>query len=277
MDVNPTHTGPGSGVRPVAWVTGASRGMGAATAVELAGAGYDVAITARDQTRLDAVACDIVAAGGAALAQSSDLTDRASVQAFADAAEARFGRCDVLCNIGVYQGAGGRQLFVDTDLDELAISFEADVIAAALLCRRAVPSMVANGAGTIVNMSSSVVFLEPPGTVRSNGWSLAYAVAKAGIDQFAKLLNVELGPSGVRTFNVEPGFVAYGEDLRTALEKYPGVPVSPPESIGRAIVWLVQAPAAERLRSKRVNLPGLAHRQGLLPGWDGPGAPYPPS
>jgi 3-oxoacyl-[acyl-carrier protein] reductase len=263
--------------RPVAWVTGASRGMGADTAIQLAATGYDVALTARDQSRLDGVAGKIQALGGRALALRSDLSDRASVAAFADAADARFGRCDVLCNIGVYQGSGGRQLFLDTALDELAISFEADVVAAALLCQRAIPSMVANGGGTIVNMSSSVVFLEPPGSVHDNGWSLAYAAAKAGIDQFARLLNVELGASGIRAFNVEPGFVAYGEDFAAALEKYPGVPVSPPEAIGRAIVWLVQSAAADRLLTKRVNLPGLTHKEGLLPGWSGPGTAFPAS
>ena len=122
--------------RPGAWVTGASRGMGADTAVQLARAGFDVALTARDQGRLEAVAAEIEAAGGNALPIASDLTDRASVTAFSDAAVERFGGCDVLCNIGVYQGAGSRQLFMDTPIDELALTLEADVISAALLCQR---------------------------------------------------------------------------------------------------------------------------------------------
>lgn len=268
-------TGTNDRDRPVAWVTGASRGMGADTAIRLAAAGHDVALTARDQSRLDGVAQEIEAVGGQALAMAADLTSRRSMTAFADAAQARFGRCDVVCNIGIYQGPGTRQLFLDTELDELAISFEADVIAAALLSQRAIPSMVANGGGTIINMSSSVVFLEPPGTVHENGWSLAYAAAKAGIDQFARVLNVELGSKGIRVFNVEPGFVAYGEELEAVLQKYPGVPVSPPESIGPAIVWLVQSPDADRLLSKRVNLPGLTRKQGLLPAWSGPGTVFP--
>ena len=262
--------------RPVAWVTGASRGMGAVTSVAFAEAGYDVAVTARDRAALEAVAARVEAAGTAALVVPADLTDRASVSAFADAALARFGRCDVLCNIGIYQGDGTRQLFMDTPIAELEASLEADVVAPALLCQRSVPSMLAAGGGTIVNMSSSSVFLDPPGTVRENGWSLAYVAAKAGIDRFASILNVELGPSGIRAFNVEPGFVAYGQDLETALRKYPGIPVSPPEAIGPAIVWLVQSPEADRLRSKRIYLPRLTHKHQLLAGWDGPGTSYPP-
>src|SRR5438874_527169 len=145
----------------VAWVTGASRGMGANVAVQLAAAGFDVALTARDQTRLDGVAREIRAHGRRALPHAADLTDRRSVQAFADAALAAFERCDVLCNNGVYQGPGGRQLVADVDLDELVVSFEADVVAPVLLCQRAVTSMLDHGGGTILNMSSSSVFLEP--------------------------------------------------------------------------------------------------------------------
>ena len=110
---------------------------------------------------------------------------------------------------------------MDTELDELVGTFEADVVAAVLLCQRAIPSMLATGAGTIVNMSSSSVFLDPPGTVHDNGWSFAYVSAKAGIDQLAGILNVELGTRGIRAFNVEPGFVAYGDTLDELLAQVP--------------------------------------------------------
>jgi NAD(P)-dependent dehydrogenase (short-subunit alcohol dehydrogenase family) len=132
--------------------------------------------------------------------------------------------------------------------------------------------MIANGSGTIINMSSSSVVMDPPGTVNANGWSFAYVAAKAGIDRLSSILNVELGDKGIRAFNVEPGFVAYGERFVSALEKYPGIPVSPPEAIGPAVLWLVRDPGAVRLLAKRVNLPGLSHKFGLLPGWNGPGS-----
>ncbi len=57
------------------------------------------------------------------------------------------------------------------------------------------------------------------------------------------------------------------------IQKSPGVPVSPAEAIGPAFAWLVQAPEATQLLSKRVNLPALTYKYGLLPGWDGPGTP----
>ena len=260
--------------RKVAWVTGASRGMGANTAYSFAAAGYDVAVTARDSSRLDEVAAGVRSVGVDCLPLPSDLTERRSMVAFADAALERFGRCDVVCNIGIHKGASMQDLVIETDLDELVRHYEADVVAPVLLCQRALPWMRDHG-GTIFNMGSSVIFLEPPGTARENGWTFAYAAAKAGLDQLARILNVELDAERVRTFNVEPGFVAYGDDLHEKLRRYPGMPVSPPDAIGPAIVWLAESPEANRLLSKRVNLPGLTHRLSLLPGWDGPGTAYP--
>jgi NAD(P)-dependent dehydrogenase (short-subunit alcohol dehydrogenase family) len=248
--------------------------MGADIAVQLARCGHDVAVTARDQARLDAVADEVRAAGGRALAFASDLTDRRSTASFADAALAEFGRCDVLCNNGIYNGPGVLKRLMESALDELVISFEADVVAPVLLCQRAIPSMLANGGGTIVNMSSSTVFLDPPGSVGDNGWSFVYVAAKAGIDQLASIINVEHGAQGIRAFTVEPGFVAYGEDLGRMLRQYPGIPVSPPEAIGPAVVWLVQDEAAGRFLSKRVNLPALTVKHDLLPDWDGPGSDF---
>lgn len=250
--------------------------MGRNTAIELGRAGFDVALTARDQRLLDEVASEIEDAGGTTFTSVADLTDRRSVVRFAEAASERFGRCDVVCNIGVYQGPGGRRLFLDTPADELSISFEADVVAPAVLCQRAISLMLEEGGGgTVINMSSSSVVMDPPGTVDENGWSFAYVSAKAGLDRLATIINIELGRAGIRAFTVEPGFVAYGERLRAMLEKYPGMPVSPPEAIGPAVAWLLESPDATPLLAKRVNLPGLTHKLHLLDGWHGPGSVYP--
>ena len=262
--------------RRVAWITGASRGIGADTAFRLAELGYDVALTARDQARLDAVAAEVEALGQHALAVSADLTDRASVGAFADAALDWAGRCDVLFNNGVYQGAGAARPFTDLPIDELARSLEADVIAPALLCQRAFPSMIANGGGVIVNMSSAVVFLEATGRVDGDGgWSVAYSASKAAIEQFSKSINAELGSAGIRAFTVEPGHVAYGDHFQELVDGNDPGTVAPAEVIGPAIAWLVRSPDADRLLSKRIHLPAITERQGLLAGWDGPGSPYP--
>lgn len=267
--------------------------MGASTAVHLAQAGYDVAIAARtldDASRsadphgppwarastssLASVTERITAAGATAFPVRLDLTERASVSACADAVLDRFGRCDVLCNIGIYQGTASDLMLLDTPIEDFAEYLESGVVAPALLIQKLVPQMIERGAGTVVNMSSFVVTNDPPGTVHNNGWALAYSATKAGIDRFAGVLNVELEGTGVTTYTVDPGFVAYGPALIDSLEKFPGNPVSPPESIGAAIVWLVQSPEAQRLKSKRIYLPGLAQKHGLVPGWQGPGTMF---
>jgi NAD(P)-dependent dehydrogenase (short-subunit alcohol dehydrogenase family) len=260
--------------RKVAWVTGANRGMGAETAVRLAAAGYDIALTARDAARLETVAEEVRAHGVRALPLPSDLTDLASIHAFADGALKAFGHCDVLCNFGIYKGRGQTELMLETEPEDLAAHFTGDVIAAFVLFRRALDSMLERGGGAIINMSSSSVFLDPPGTVKNSGWSFAYVAAKAGIDQMASIINVELGDRGVKAFTVEPGFVAYGEDFAAKLRKYPDAPVSPPEAIGPAIVWLVENEGAQRLLGKRISLPHLTHKHTLLDGWAGPGSRF---
>jgi 3-oxoacyl-[acyl-carrier protein] reductase len=260
----------------VAWVTGASRGMGANTALALAEAGHDVVITARDERALAEVASDIRARGRKALAIPCDLTDVHAVTALADTALDRLGGCDVLCNIAIYKGPSLNHIVEETTVEELHRHLAADLVAPFLLCQRVLPWMREHG-GTIVNMGSSVIVLEPPDTAHGSGWSFAYAAAKAGLDQLARILQVEVGDAPVRVFNVEPGYVAYGDRYEESLRRYPGRAVSPPEAIGPAIVWLLESTDAARLQTKRINLPTITARHGLLPGWDGPGSPYRPS
>jgi hypothetical protein len=83
----------------------------------------------------------------------------------------------------------------------------------------------------------------------------------------AGLVNAELGDRGVVAYNIEPGFVAYGEQLEQAKASYPGIEVTPPEAIGAAIAWLATDEEAHRFRNKRVHGPELCRSKGLLPGW----------
>jgi 3-oxoacyl-[acyl-carrier protein] reductase len=267
--------------RPVAFVTGASRGIGAATAVALAGAGYDLALTARTVREgtgrrpgsLDTVEEQAERAGARALPIPMDLTDRAAVANAAKGALAEFGHVDVLCNIGVYQG-DQTGLFLETPVEEFARHLEGGALAPVILLHELLPDMIERGRGTVVNMSSYVAFNDPPGTAHENGWALAYAATKAAIDRFAGVLNVELGDHGIRAYTVDPGFVAYGDELESSVERYVGMPVTPPEAIGAAIVWLLSSPDAERLLHKRVYLPAITQKYGLLPGWEGPGTAF---
>ena len=245
-------------------------------------AGYDVAVTARTLREgegalpgsLETVTSGIESAGARALPLAMDLTDLDAVAGTADATLDTFGRVDLLCNIGIYQSPGSG-LFLDTSIDEFRKHLDADVLAPAILLQRFLPVMLDQGSGTVVNMSSFVVVNDPPGTATENGWAIGYTAAKAGIDRFAGVLNVEFGDRGIRAYTVDPGFVAYGDDLSEKIDRYVGMPVTPPDAIGAAIVWLVTSPDAPRLLHKRIYLPAITEKYGLLPGWDGPGTPFP--
>lgn len=276
--------------RPVALVTGASRGIGAACAIALAGRGFDVAIAARtlsesDLARtavedgkagaerprgsLETTASAIEAAGGRALPLKIDLLDRATLEAAVTRTLEAFGHIDVLVNNAIYQGPGHDGLFLDTPLEELEKPLQANVVSQMALLKCVLPEMIGRGGGIVVQMTSSVSFLDPPGPVGRGGWGIAYAASKGGFDRMAGVLNAELGDRGIRVYNIEPGFVYHGP-VEEARERYPGVPITPAEAIGAAVAWLATEPRATRLLGKRISGPHLCAREKLLPGWNGP-------
>lgn len=256
--------------RPVALVTGASRGIGRAAALELAGAGYDVAIAARtlvdgegrvdtDPTLsvpggLDTVARDIEAMGVAALPVVMDLMDRPTVIAALDATIERFGRLDVLVNNAVFQGPGTNALFDDLADDVLDRIFEGNVKAQLALTRAALPHLLAHGRGTIVNMVSATAFVDPPAKAGEGGWGLAYAMSKAAFARTAPILHVEYGDQGLRIFSVDPGFVVTeAMKAKGAAGQYEQHFVgATPDVIGKAIRWLATDDAADEFRGKVV-------------------------
>ena len=269
----------GSGA-PVAFVTGASRGIGAASAVALAGAGYDVALVARTVDEgtgvlegdlsgrradariagsLRATAAEVEAAGRRAMAVRMDVADRGSVVAAVDEVITRWPRIDVVVNVAHYRGPGYDGRFLDTPLDVIERVIEGDIMAPIVILQKVVPHMLEGGGGTIVNMTSFAAFQNPPGPAGEGGWGFAYAVGKGGFDRIAGVLDAELGERGIVAYNVEPGLTAYGDRLASQREQYPWAEINSPESIGAAVAWLVTHPEEARpLRSKRIHLPKIA-------------------
>jgi NAD(P)-dependent dehydrogenase (short-subunit alcohol dehydrogenase family) len=266
--------------RPVALVTGASRGIGAACAAALARHGHDVAVAARTLKEgtgvlegdlrgrrrdapiagsLEAMAVEVESCGARALPVRMDVADRASVEAAVDAVLESWGRIDVVVNVAHYRGPGYDGPFLTTPIEVIERTLEGDIIAPLAILKRVVPGMLERGVGTIVNMSSFVAVQNPPGPAGEGGWGLAYAVGKGGFDRIAGVIDAELGGQGIVAYNVEPGLTAYGERLLAQREQYPWAEISTPESIGAAVAWLVTHPdEAKPLRSKRIHLPKIA-------------------
>lgn len=265
---------------PVALVTGASRGIGAASAVALAQAGYDVALAARtveegtgvlegdlSGRRADAriagsllvTAGEVEAHGRRALTVRMDVADRESVVDAVDTVLAGWDRIDVVVNVAHYRGPGYDGRFLDTPLDVIERVIEGDIVAPIVILQKVVPQMLRRGGGTIVNMTSFAAFQNPPGPAGEGGWGFAYAVGKGGFDRIAGVLDAELRESGIVAYNVEPGLTAYGDRLTVQREQYPWAEINSPASIGAAVAWLVTHPEEARpLRSKRIHLPKIA-------------------
>ena len=186
----------------VAIVTGAGRGIGAGSAVALAEAGADVVISSRTEAQLKEVAATIEALGRRALVVPADLSDMDAVAGLADAAFEEFGRVDVVVN-----NVGGSipNLFMKTDVDYLEDAFHFNVSTAHALTRAAVPHMLKNDGGSVVNISSVV------GRITGRGY-LAYGTAKGALAHYTRLAAMDLNP------HIRVNAIAVGSILTSALE-----------------------------------------------------------
>lgn len=272
---------------PVVLVTGASRGIGAATALAFGRAGWRVAITARTQTEgqpldhqlrrsdgtrlagsLATIAEAVRATGAAVFAQPMDLMDGGSLDAAADAVLDHYGRVDLLINNAVYQDREINAMLLDTDDDVLARTFYGNVSAPLRLVRRLLPAMIAQGGAQIVNVSSGAGKNDPPAAANRGGWGFAYGASKAALARMAGCLNREHGHEGIRAFSVNPGVVAT-EALSATLgeggeieQRYGAMK---PEAIAAALLWLATDARAAPLaaRAAMLDLQDLVREHGI--------------
>ncbi len=273
----------------VAFVTGASRGIGTAIAGHLARAGYDVAILARTVHEgegrehsstvarsdtsplpgsLDTTAALIRDAGRDALVVPGDLLDRASLGAAATTVLEEWGRVDVLVNNARYIGPGHMDRFLDTPLDLLDKHLDANVMAPLVLTRLLAPSMIERGDGLVANVTSGVAWMEPKAPAGEGGWGLGYAISKGALHRVAGVLHAELSDAGVSCVNVEPGYVAterIAQDM--ARFGYAAADGAPPDAIGAAVAWLATGDRARAWSGQLFPAQEICAREGLLPGF----------
>jgi NAD(P)-dependent dehydrogenase (short-subunit alcohol dehydrogenase family) len=269
---------------PVALVTGASRGIGKATAIALAEAGFDVAITARTVHEgegiddsdsagrsvpgsLDTTAALVQGAGRRALAVPMDLMDRASLVAAVERVIDEWGRLDVLVNNAVHTGPGSMLRFDDTTIEMIETKLAANVVAQLVLIKAVLPHMLERGNGTIVNVTSAVAYQDPPAPPGEGGWGSGYAMSKGAFHRIVPSLAVEY-PS-LRFFNVQPGYVVTERmevNAKTlGLEgRYPGAPPSVPAAV---IAWAASSPDADELNGTTIEAQQVAKQRSLHPDW----------
>jgi NAD(P)-dependent dehydrogenase (short-subunit alcohol dehydrogenase family) len=193
----------------VALVTGASRGLGRAMALRLAGDGCAVALAARSPELLAEVADAIGAAGGRAVALPADVTDPAQVDALVDAAEAALGPLTLLVNNAGHGGVPGPVWAIDPE--RWWETFAVNLRGPFLCTRAALARMVPRGHGRIVNVSSRA------GNA-AIAHASAYATSKAALTRLTEIVATELRPHGLAAFAIDPGQVrtAMTETLMTS-------------------------------------------------------------
>ena len=270
--------------KPVVLITGASRGIGAAAALAFALKGWRVAITARTQTegqRLDhqlrrpdgtlmagslaSTAAAVRDAGAEVYSHSMDLMDAASLDTAFDAVLAHYGRIDVLLNNAVYQDRESNAMLRDLSDEALQRTLWGNVVAPFHLVRRALPVMVTQGGGQIVNVSSGAGMEDPPVPADQGAWGYAYGASKAALARLSGCINVEFGRQGLRAYTVNPGLVSTEAVTATLgdgglLEQRYGAMT--PQAIASALVWLVTDPGAAALATnpRMLDLPDLIRK-----------------
>ena len=275
----------------VAFITGASRGIGKAVAVDLAAAGFDIAITARTVTEGEARehsstlkdsdltplpgsltgTADLVREQGAqALTVPADLLDSASLGAAVATVRERWGRIDVVVHNGRYIGPGHMDLFLDTPIELLRKQLEGNFFAPLIINKLVLPSMVERGSGTIVNITSASGYADPTEPAGKGGWGMGYGTSKGAFHRVAGFIATELGDKGIRCFNVQPGLIAterIGQDMAKFGIQNNGAPM---EVMGKVVRWLCTDPEADAFNGKNIEAQYFCHERGLLPGWEGP-------
>ena len=228
----------------VAIITGASRGIGAATAAVLGKAGASLVLVARDDLLLESVAQELRGQGCRVEVAAADVSDPESLELVMDVTMEHFRRVDILVNnAGVIWPIDE---VVDADLDEWAYNIHVNLVGPFYLARTVLPLMLHQNYGRILNVSSGAAQQPIPG-------ASAYCAAKAGLDMFTRTLALELKESQVTANTLYPGMVdtdMQGDirsvdthetalDYRFFHETFEQGLLRPSDQVAQLIYWLV--------------------------------------
>ncbi|MDG2004806.1 MAG: SDR family NAD(P)-dependent oxidoreductase [Novosphingobium sp.] len=230
----------GSLAGKVALITGASSGIGEAAAMALAGLGAEVAISARRGDRLEALAAQIEASGGKALALAGDVTDEAFATSIVEDTASHFGRLDILVNSA---GAIQEGYVAGGDLEEWRRTIDVNLMASLYTSRAAMVPMLAQGSGDIVNISSTA-------GRRATALFGPYSTSKFGLTAMTEGLRQEAGAQGIRVCLLEPGATdtelwtgITNPDLRDSVKQLAQSDRSmTPQDVAAAIAFVVTLP-----------------------------------
>ncbi len=221
----------------VALVTGASRGLGKAIALSLAGAGAQLALVARDVRQLAAAAAECRAKGAKAVVFTADLSREEEIGRLGEQVKASYGRVDILVNNA---GINIRKPLVEFTLDEWRQVIDTNLTSVFLMCRTFIPLMKGRGWGRILNLTSMMSHVALPGRT-------AYCASKAGLLGLTRALALELAADGITVVGISPGPIATEmnapllnnpEALRQFTDNIPLGRWGKPEEVGQLALYL---------------------------------------
>lgn len=227
-------------------VTGASSGIGEATALALAEAGASVTLVGRRAERLSRVASEVESRGGSAQVMAADLQDPEASEAVIRGAVERWGRLDVLVNNA---GVGFWEPVDSARSEEWQAEVAVNLVAPMVATRAAAQVMLEQGSGHVVNISSLAARYPGPGAA-------GYAASKAGMTSFSDSMHAELRGRGVRVTVVETGEVA--TEMQSEADRASMAMLTAAE-VADAVLWVVSRPPRVVIRTIQ-----------LLAGGDGP-------
>ena len=240
-------------------ITGASRGIGRATALAFAAQGDHVAVHSRDSAgRAAAVLADLP--GDGHMTVQADLTDAAEVRRMVDAAAVGLGGLDVLVNnAGIYVTHPITEVSYEDWQAAWQQTLAVNLTGPANVTWCAVQHMIQQGGGRIVNVSSRGAFRGEPGQP-------AYGASKGGLNSFGQSLAIALAPHGITVTTVAPGFVdtematerVHGPDRDEVLAQSPFNRIAQPGEIAAAVLYLA-SPEAEWASGTIVDLNGASY------------------
>ena len=237
-------------------VTGGAKGIGKVYSEKLAAANARVVIADIDKGPNDELAKAIVASGGEAISQPTDISSEAATQAMAAAAVAKWGRIDGLVNNASLMSVLGRKPWFEIPLEEWDRVMTVNLRGLFLSCRAVYPQMKAQGAGKIVNIASNRVWDGTPNR-------LHYTTSKAGVVGFTRALAREVGDDNITVNAVSPGLTMSETQIATTSNSYAGTALAAkalkrpqvPDDLVGAVMFLL-SDASNFMTGQTMNVDG---------------------